>query len=166
MDIAWPQSNLYIELPSTALPCRLRHVPQQSAPSLDFEPGPFNTGIAKLQEHKFGSKMQHYQPPVDDNTSLFDDDAPCLTTSEDLSHVYSCWTNLPEQTRQNLLLFEEPEFELRSSAEGVSDVATLVSSRPASLRVFLHVGCTNIARAAQRHCKALSPLSARVLFWW
>ena len=39
----------------------------QPTPILTFDPVPFKMGIAKLQEHRFGSKMRNYQNPTDDD---------------------------------------------------------------------------------------------------
>jgi hypothetical protein len=117
------------ELPSTAWPCRLRHVPEQSIPSLTFNPEPFKKGLAKLREHGFGSKMQAYQPPADDPfADILDENAPDPTPSEDLARIHYKWKDLSKQTRENLLLFERLDFDLRSCAKGSDDVAQLVSS--------------------------------------
>jgi hypothetical protein len=88
-------------------------------------------GIAKLQEHKFGSKLDAYQPPTDDDlfADIFDKKAPNSTQSEDLTSIYNCWKELPKQTRRNLRLFEDPEFTLLSCGEG-PQITELVRQTP------------------------------------
>ena len=120
----FPQIDIEVELPSTAWPCRLRHVAGQSVPRLTFDPEPFRMGIAKLQEHKFGSKLETYQPPAD--ADFFEAMVPNSTQNEDLTGIYHRWKELPKQTRCNLLRFEDPEFTLPSCAEGGSQVTELV----------------------------------------
>jgi hypothetical protein len=124
----FPQIDVEVELPSTAWPCRLRHVAGQSVPRLTFDPEPFRIGIAKLQEHKFGSKLDTYQPPANDDlfADIFDKKVPNSTQSEDLTSIYNCWKELPKQTRTNLCLFEDPEFTLLPCAEGGTQVTELV----------------------------------------
>ena len=89
-------------------------------------------GIAKLQEHKFGSKMLTYQPPTDDDpfADIFEESVLDSTQSEDLVRIYSHWKNLSTQTRRNLLQFEDSEFELRSCAEGEIHITELVRTLP------------------------------------
>lgn len=116
------------ELPSTAWPCRLRHVPGKSIPSLTFDPKPFRVGLEKLQAKKYGSKMQNYKPPSD---NPFDDpsDSNVLNPgNEDYTKIYYNWKDLHQQTRKNLLEFEDPNFELLSNVEGREQVAKLVSA--------------------------------------
>jgi hypothetical protein len=97
-------------------------------PSLTFDPEPFRMGIAKLQKHKFGSKLDTYQPPTDDDpfAGIFDNKVPNSTQNEDLTGIYNSWKELPKQTRKNLGLFEDPKFTLLSCAEGVTQVTELV----------------------------------------
>jgi hypothetical protein len=89
-------------------------------------------GIAKLREHRFGSKMLTNQPPTDDDpfADIFQESLPDSTQSEDLVRIHSHWKNLPKQTRKNLLQFEDPEFELGSCAEGENNVTELVRTLP------------------------------------
>ncbi len=118
------------ELPSTAWPCRLRHVPGQSVPTLTFDPEPFRVGLKELQDKKIGLKMQDYKPPSDDPfDDTFDNNPPnpLLTANEDCTAVYYNWKDLHQQTRKNLLEFENPSFDLPSSAKGRDQVTKLVS---------------------------------------
>ena len=86
-------------------------------------------GLAKLREHGFGSKMEAYQPPDDDPfADILDGNAPDPTPSEDLTRIHYKWKDLSKQTRENLLLFEKPDFNLRSCANGLDDVTQLVCS--------------------------------------
>jgi hypothetical protein len=93
-------------------------------------------GLAKLREHRFGSKMRDYRPPVDDDP--FAENVPDLTLGEDLVRLYCKWKDLPKQTRKNLEVFEDPDFELPSCAEGVNQVAEIVSNP------FQCVICSNL----------------------
>ncbi|KDR69840.1 hypothetical protein GALMADRAFT_230492 [Galerina marginata CBS 339.88] len=117
------------ELPSTAWPCRLRHVPNQSIPTLMFDPKPFQEGLNNLQDKKIGSKMQDYKPlsddPFDDtgDTNVLD---PLMTESEDYAGIYYNWKDLHQKTRENLLEFENPNFKLLSNVEGRDQVAKLL----------------------------------------
>jgi hypothetical protein len=72
--------------------------------------------------------MQIYQPPADDPfADILDESAPNPTQSEDLTRIHYKWKDLSKQTRENLILFEKPDFDLRSCANGLDDVAQLVS---------------------------------------
>jgi hypothetical protein len=102
-----------------------------------FDPKPFQMGLEKLQANKFGSKMQDYKPPSDDP---FDDTRdtdvlnPSMTENEDYTGIYYNWKDLHQQTRKNLLEFENPNFELLSEVEGRDQVAKLVSAHCFDLR--------------------------------
>jgi len=88
-------------------------------------------GLEKLQAHRFASKMQDYKPPSDDP---FDDTPdttvpnPLMTATEDYTGIYYNWKDLHQQTRKNLLEFENPSFKLISNAKGREQVAKLVST--------------------------------------
>jgi len=161
-DYCISRSDLKAELPSTAWPCRLRHVPGQSIPTLTFDPQPFRTGLEKLQIERFGSKMQDYKPPSDDP---FDDtpdiDVPDASTT-DYSRIYYSWKALHQQTRKNLLEFETPGFKLLSNVEGRDQVAKLVSALICDESTLKLHGC--IAWATKRHCKTLLLLPTRLPF--
>jgi hypothetical protein len=76
--------------------------------------------------------MQDYKPPSDDPFDDTLDSAKVpnelLTSNEDYNDIYYNWRDLHQQTRNNLLEFENPNFELRSNAEGRDQVAKLVST--------------------------------------
>src|SRR6267378_3746758 len=55
--------NTITELPSTAWPCRLRHVEGQRVPELHFQADPFLSALKRLQTHQYGQKMRTYEPP-------------------------------------------------------------------------------------------------------
>ena len=61
---------------------------------------------------------------------IFEESVLDSTQSEDLVRIYSHWKNLSNQTRENLLQFEDPEFELHSCAEGETHVTELVRTLP------------------------------------
>ena len=77
-----------------------------------------------LQAHKFGSKMQSYEPPSDDP---FDDIPEDDAAGEDYTRIYYNWKDLHQQSRKNLLEFENPKFELLYNVKGKTQVANLVS---------------------------------------
>jgi len=58
--IPYPILSITAELPSTAWPCRIRHVEGQTVPELQFQAKPFLSALKKLQAHQFGQKMQTY----------------------------------------------------------------------------------------------------------
>ena len=75
--------------------------------------------------------MQDYKPPSDDPF----DDTPdttvpnlLMTANEDYNEIYYNWKDLHQQTRINLLEFENPNFKLLSNAEGPVQVTKLVST--------------------------------------
>ena len=127
-----PILSIITESLSTAFPCRLRHVKGQNFPQLIFQAEPFLVALKKLQAHQYGLKMQTYQPPPEIN--MFEE----LLLSDTLSGpsddeillraIHSQWVKLHAVTRENLLKFETPEFELPRGAHGDLDVKTLVSS--------------------------------------
>jgi hypothetical protein len=87
-------------------------------------------GLTKLQAHKFGSKMQDYTPPSDDpfdNTPDINVPNLLMTTNEDYTGIYYNWKDLHQQTRKNLLEFENPYFELLSNAKGRDQVVSALN---------------------------------------
>ena len=76
--------------------------------------------------------MKSYTPPtVDPFASILgDSDSANMTDAsneEDLSSIYHRWGGLHQNTRQNLLRFEDPEFQLPTRADGDVAVRNLVS---------------------------------------
>ena len=115
--------NIIAELPSTAWPCRLRHVEGQIIPELQFQAEPFLVALKKLQSHQYGRKMQSYQPPPEDTF-----EAPQPSEEEILLRtIHSQWIDLFAVTRDNLLKFETPGFRLPRMATGNQNVKVLVS---------------------------------------
>jgi len=125
----YPILSITAELPSTAWPCRLRHVEGQAVPELQFQAGPFLVALRKLQDHQYGRKMQTYQPPPENMFEALLSDAPFEPSDEDvlLRTIHSRWIDLHAATRDNLLKFETPGFELPQMATGEQNVKTLVS---------------------------------------
>jgi hypothetical protein len=121
-------------------------------------------GLEKLQANKFGSKMQDYKPPSDDpfdDTCDTDVPNPLMTEmNEDYTGIYYNWKDLHQQTRKNLLEFENPKFELLSEVEGRDQVAKLVSALICD-KVDSQL-YKRIAWATKRHCKTLSSLQPRL----
>ena len=114
------------ELPSTAWPCRVRHVEGQTVPELQFQANPFLVALKKLQAHQYGRKMQTYQPPENMFQALVSG-APSEPSEISLRTIYSQWTDLHTVTRENLLKFETPGFSLSPMATGEQQVKDLVS---------------------------------------
>jgi len=75
--------------------------------------------------------MQDYRAPSDDpfdNTQDTNLPNPSMTANEDYTWIYYNWKDLHQQTRKNLLEFENPDFKLRSNAKGRDQVAKLVGA--------------------------------------
>jgi len=121
--------NIAIELPSTAWPCRLRHVEGQTIPELHFQAEPFLAALEKLQTHQYGRKIQTYQPPSEDMFEALRSNAPSKPPAEEflLRKMHSQWIDLHPVTRDNLLKFENPKFRLPRMASGEQNVKDLVS---------------------------------------
>ena len=124
--------NTIAELPSTAWPCRLRHVEGQRVPELHFNADPFLSALKRLQYHQYGQKMQTYQPPSENlfDLLLSDDLYASSEPSEEevkLRTIHSEWIDLHAVTRSNLLKFESPDFYLPRQASGAREVKNLVS---------------------------------------
>ena len=126
--------NTIAELPSTAWPCRLRHVEGQRVPELHFQADPFLSALKRLQYHKYGEKMQTYEPPSEDVfAALLSDapdapDAPSEPSEEEveLRTIHREWIDLHANTHSNLLEFEDPSFHLPRQATGEQNVKNLV----------------------------------------
>ena len=143
-------------------------------PKLIFDPSPFHEGLKKLQERRYGHEMLTYKPPKDDPfESIFAEpesggatngsNGNSASNGIDLAVIFQSWGDLHQNTRQNLLKFEDPEFELRTQAEGEEYVRQLVSLSPCrrfylsyTPRIRFFNG--NAAQRAQRHCQALPSL--------
>jgi hypothetical protein len=115
------------ELPSTAWPCRLRHVPGQTVPELTFDSGPFFGGLAALQKARYGAKLETYEPPSEDPyDAMFADEGEPSEDDVKLRELYSKWVDLHAATKRNLSEFEDPRFELPKRARGHKKVKQLV----------------------------------------
>ena len=153
-----PLLTIPTELPSTAWPCRVRHVEGQSVPELQFEAEPFIVALKKLQAHQYGRKMQTYQPPPENVFEAPLSDAPSELSEEEilLKAIHSHWVNLHDVTRENLLMFETPGFELPLMAIGDQYVKILVGFVPCwtglcSTECYFQLGQLNdIVRLCQR----------------
>ena len=125
--------NTTAELPSTAWPCRLRHVENQRIPKLHFDADPFVAALRKLQGHQYGRKMATYVPTSENIFDSLLSDNPSDASSEPseeevkLRTIHREWIDLHAITRSNLLKFENPGFRLPSEATGEKDVKDLVS---------------------------------------
>ena len=133
-----PILNITAELPSTAWPCRLRHVDGQTVPELQFQAEPFLVALKKLQAHQYGRKMRTYQPPPENMFEALLSDAPSEPSEEEilLRTIHSQWIDLHAVTRDNLLKFEQPGYKLPRMATGEQNVKTLVSATSAGQLYF------------------------------
>lgn len=119
-------------------------------------------GLEKLQAHKFGLKMQDYEPPSDDPFNDIPEDNALTAANEDYIRIYYNWKDLHQQSRKNLLEFENPNFELLSHVEGRDEVAKLVSDLIYDKLNSQLSSYKCIAWATKRHCKALPSLQTRL----
>jgi len=122
--------NIIAELPSTAWPCRLRHVEGQTVPELQYQAEPFLVALKKLQACQYGQRLQTYLPPPENMFDALLSNALSEPSKEEvlLKTIHSQWIDLHVVTRANLLKFENPEFGLPLRASGEQDVKNLVSS--------------------------------------
>jgi hypothetical protein len=150
------------ELPSTAWPCRLRHVEGQKVPELHFDPDPFLYALKKFRAHKYGKMMKIYKPAPENMFKPLPSDPPPDTLyalSEEefkLRTIHSEWIDLHPITRANLLKFEDPHFSLPSMAAGEQGVKNLVGlirlqvALPSIERHFQLGQLNDIVRLCQR----------------
>ena len=133
-----PILSITAELPSTAWPCRIRHVEGQTVPELQIHADPFLIALRRLQYHQYGRKMQTYQPPPENMFEVLLSDAPSEPSDEEvlLRTIHSQWIDLHAATRDNLLKFETPGFKLPRMAIGDQKVKTLVSFMPCWTALF------------------------------
>ena len=124
-----PILTIIAELPSTAWPCRVRHVEGQTVPELQFQAEPFLVALEKLQAHQYGQRMRTYQPPVENMFEALHSDVPPQPSNEEilLRAIHSQWIDLRASTRDNLLMFETPGWRLPRMATGEQNVKVLVS---------------------------------------
>jgi hypothetical protein len=120
--------SIIAELRSNALPCRFRHVAGQTDPKLQFQAETFLTALKMFQAHQYGRKMQTYQPLPKNMFETLLSDAPYEPSDEEilLRTIHSQWIDVCPSTRDNLLGFETPGFELPRMATGEENVKTLV----------------------------------------
>ena len=119
--------SIIVDFPSTAWPCRLRHVNGQTVPELQFQAEPFLIALKKLQAHQYGRMMQNHPPEDIFEAALYD--ALSAPSDEEilLRTIHSQWVDLHADTRNNLLKFETPGFTLPRMATGEENVKVLVS---------------------------------------
>ena len=112
--------NIVTELPSTAWPCRLRHVEGQTVPELQFQAAPFLAALTKFQAYQYGRRMQTYEPPPENMYEALLAGTPSEPSDEEilLRRIHIQWIDLHAATRDNLLKFENPEFRLPRMATG------------------------------------------------
>ena len=108
--------------------------------AIQFHAEPFLVALKKLQDRQYGRKMQTYQPPPE---NMFEELPPSDALNEEilLRTIHSQWVNLHAVTRDNLLKFETPGFELPRKVLGDLHVKILVS----------FVSCWTALRSTERH---------------
>ena len=113
----------------SASPCRLRHVEGQTVPELHFQPDPFVAALKELQFHQYGRKVETYEPPTEDMFEALLSGTPLQPSEEEvmLRRIHSQLADLHPVTRDNLLEFEKPGFELPPMAAGERNVKKLVN---------------------------------------
>ena len=134
----YPMLTITAELPSTAWPCRVRHVEGQTVPELQFQAKPFLVALKRLQDHQYGRKMQTYQPPPENLFEALLSDAPSEPSDEEILFrtIHREWIDLHAVTRDNLLKFETPGFRLPRMATGEQNVRALVSFMSCHSSIF------------------------------
>ncbi|KIJ60881.1 hypothetical protein HYDPIDRAFT_43073 [Hydnomerulius pinastri MD-312] len=128
------------ELPSTAWPCRVRHVRGQTLPRLKVDAPYFQRAIIRLRMRKYGALMKDYRPPTDNDlfSALLDDDMSeeteeqehgvnSLTEINQMREIYLKWVDLHPETKRNLLRFEESSFLIADSASGREHIVDLLA---------------------------------------
>ncbi|KLO16273.1 hypothetical protein SCHPADRAFT_995240 [Schizopora paradoxa] len=122
---------------TTAWPCRIRHVAGLAKPMLTLDPKYLQSRALELQKKKYGARMEHYKPPIEENRydALFEavPDGPILAPTsknireaEEALGIYRNWIDLHANTKRNLKRIEGPNFALPDKAEGAEDVTDLL----------------------------------------
>jgi hypothetical protein len=102
-------------------------------PKLCVRTDPFNHAIENFRARSYGAKMKDYRPPT---TSIFgamtsdgglDDESGTSPEAKELEKIHDEWKGLHLSTQDNLLMFEEPGFQLPHEVFGVTGVKDLVS---------------------------------------
>ncbi|KAG8761521.1 hypothetical protein FRC14_002708 [Serendipita sp. 396] len=121
------------EFPSTAWPCRIRHVEGQKEPELQYDQAPFLVALEKLRDWKYGAAMKQFEPP-----EFIDDDTP--RDLVDGMNVWQWWMDLHPTSKDNLEQFESPHFQLEKSARGMEAVANLLFQLNDIVRIYQRYG--------------------------
>jgi hypothetical protein len=104
-------------------------------PELCVRTDPFNHAIENFRAHGYGAKMKDYRPPKNSIFGGLDDECETSPEAQELEKIYHEWIGLHLCTQDNLLMFEEPGFQLPHRVSGVTGVKDLVSpvSHPSGL---------------------------------
>jgi len=123
----------FYSLAVPASPCRRPESPRITVPSW-----PFLAALKALQALQYGRKMQTYQPPLDNIYEALLSDPPSEPSEEEvlLRKIHIQWVDLHAATRDNLLKFENPGFQLPRRAVGEQNVKTLVSFMCCCMALF------------------------------
>ena len=115
-----------VDLPSTAWPCRVRHIKGRMVPTLELDVKPFQDAIVKLQGRHYAKMMANYTPPSDDPFAAVLAGTRLTASDTQKLEVYNKWADLHQTTKDNLTLFENPKFKLPGKTKGEANVAVLV----------------------------------------
>jgi hypothetical protein len=108
------------------------HLKGKTQPELCVRTDSFNHAIAALRAHGYGTKMKNYRPPTDSVLGAMigglnaDIESPLGT--KELEKIHYEWKGFHLTTQNNLLIFEEPGFQLPDRVSGVAGVKDVVSS--------------------------------------
>lgn len=140
-----------LDLPATAVPCRVRHIANLSEATLEVKPKIFEKALEELKKLQYGAKLKACSlegitslPDGDDLFSHLDDsETLALTSSEhgtgateivffqesDAQRICDACKDLRPECRDNLLRFETEGFALRSRVVGLKAIHDLVGCR-------------------------------------
>ena len=99
-------------------------------PELCVRAESFNRAIETLRAHSYGAKMTIYQAPADTVSGAMMGGLDAESESpkaKELEKIHHEWKGLHLTTQKNLLMFEEPGFQLPDRVSGVKAVEDLVS---------------------------------------
>lgn len=148
--------NKSTDLPSTAWPCRIRHVPRLVEPKLEINLSDYQPTINAIREKQYGNLISRYELQRENlsrttqsrgafrrvyNFLTYQDDNQQESEEQHNKNgvaegdiearkqdiLYRNWIDLAPSTKQNLLIFEDEKFQLRTSVNGIKEVNDLVS---------------------------------------
>jgi len=104
----------------TSVPCRVRHQPGLSQPTLEIAVEPFRIGLELIRQLDFTRQCSQWE--VDYNLlSIGHPEAP-----ESFRQAWDAWILLPLGVKEMLTVLERPDFELSPKTAGLDQVRTMV----------------------------------------